>query len=158
MQVGDVHARLPDELELVVAELDKLARGLRHGGQGLEEGLARDRVRGLVALEVLDAVDHLALDVRLHALDRRRVRGAPDAREGVEELDDVARLGLKVVILGQLARQVPAVGRGRCSLQGQPPLPPLPPAAGEGEHLAVLPVASDRKGQREGGDRGRPCR
>ena len=33
VQVGDVHVRLPDELELVVAELDEAAGRDRHGGQ-----------------------------------------------------------------------------------------------------------------------------
>ena len=44
VQVGDVHVWLPDELELVVAELDEHARGLGHGGQVRDRALARDNM------------------------------------------------------------------------------------------------------------------
>ena len=90
VQVGDVHVRLPDELELVVAKLHELARGLRHGGQLIEGGGARDRVGGLV--HVLDFVLHRTIVLRHNALDGRRVRGAPIARILVEELDDFSHL------------------------------------------------------------------
>lgn len=73
MQVGDVHVRLPDELELIVAELDKAAGRHGHGGQLVQGCGPGDLMRGLVL--VLDFVSDLAVGIRVNAQDSCGVTG-----------------------------------------------------------------------------------
>ena len=73
MQVGNVHVRLPDELELVVAELDEAAGRHGHGGQRVEGCGPGDLILGLVL--VLDFVLDRAVGIRVDAQDSCGVPG-----------------------------------------------------------------------------------